>query len=360
MNKNNKYLFTIRSLTGGGAERVVSVLTSYMANEGYDISIIAYDKSSNDYNINDKVKIYYMPKEPNNIIGKIKRFSDMRILIKKINPDVIIPFVGTVLFVSYIASRPEHIPFIRTVRNSPWNEPGTILEKIMRKFLNKKSKAIMVQNEEQIEYFPVKMKEKIFAVPNPLDDVFIDNKKENYSSQINKIISVGRLNSQKNQELLIRAFANILTYYPDITLDIYGEGKEKEKLEYLIKEMNIENNCFLKGRSNNIVNELINADLFIMTSNFEGMPNALMEAMALGLPCISSDCRTGPKTLIQHNETGILFETGNESELIKHIKWSINNIDKLNQMGIKARNDIIGKYSSNQVANDLKLFLDKI
>ena len=107
MNKNNRFLFTIRSLTGGGSERVVSVLASNMAEDGYDVHIIAYDKNEHDYPISDKVKIHYMPNERRGFKGKIARIGDMRAIIEKIEPDIIIPFVGDFLMIN--ALYPESI-----------------------------------------------------------------------------------------------------------------------------------------------------------------------------------------------------------------------------------------------------------
>jgi UDP-N-acetylglucosamine:LPS N-acetylglucosamine transferase len=161
MDKSNKYLFTIRSLTGGGAERVVSVLASGMARAGYDISVIAYDKTVHDYRMDPAVKIYYMPKPRGGVLGKINRISDMKKIITQINPDVVIPFVGTVLFVTYLASRHLRCSFVRTVRISPWQEQQSRLHGLALKYINNKANCIMVQNSEQSTYFSKKLQNKI-------------------------------------------------------------------------------------------------------------------------------------------------------------------------------------------------------
>lgn len=360
MDAGNKYLFTIRSLTGGGAERVVSVLASHMAEDDYDVSIIVYDKSNHDYAISNRVKIYYMPTPKKGAMGKIGRIKDMRQLIDSIKPDIIIPFVGTVLFVSYFASRSAKIPFIRTIRNSPWIEEGHGIQKLFRSYLNNEATAIMVQNEEQIDFFPQKLRKKIFVVPNPLSEQVLLKKKENYSDQIRRCITVGRLEEQKNHEALLKAFAVVKKKYPEMVLDIYGTGREFDRLQKLIEELKIEESCHLKGRNDHIEDELVEADLFVMTSKYEGMPNALMEAMAVGLPCLSSDCKTGPRTLIEDNTNGVLYEEGNDTDLIKKWEYLIEHPVECKKYGLEAMKTIRQKYTYEQVYDDLMNMLNKL
>lgn len=353
MDKSKKYVFTIRSLTGGGAERVVSVLANHMVEDGYNVSIICYGKTDHDYILSPKVNIYFMPTRSNNIRGKISRISDMRSIMQTIKPDVVIPFVGTVLFVSYIVSKTMNVPFVRTVRISPWMEEGGKLQSIIRNHLNYRALAIMVQNEEQIEFFPEKLRNKIFVVPNPISDEFLTKTKSEYRTSIKKFISVGRLTKQKNHELLIRAFSKIVETNEQLSLDIYGNGPEEDNLKALINELHLESKCCLKGRSDTIIDELVTSDVFVLTSDFEGMPNALMEAMAVGLPCISSDCRTGPKTLIDNEKDGLLFKTGDIDDLIAKMLWCLNHPESGMEMGKLARRKIISQYSYDMIYKSL-------
>ena len=133
--------------------------------------------------------------------------------------------------------------------------------------------------------------------------------------KISKIIAVGRLHEQKNYPLLLKAMVDITKIKSEITLDIFGEGNQKKYLEGLVDEYGLANHVFLRGRSQSIEKQLQVADMFVMTSDYEGMPNALMEAMAFGVPCISSDCKTGPRSLIKSFENGLLFQTNNVEDL---------------------------------------------
>lgn len=355
-----KILFTIRSLTGGGAERVVSVLSGLLAEAGEDVHIITYKITDRDYSISEKVQIHEMPQRKDSPATKVMRIFDMRKLIKDVQPDVIIPFVGTVLYVSWFAITGMKIPFVLTIRNNPWTMPEKRMSRRFRDYLAEKSSAIMVQNKEQSEYFSDKLRKKCFVVPNPISEKFIDNYKKNYNKKLSRIIAVGRLHKQKNYLLLLKAMADVTKREPEITLDIFGEGNQKEYLESLINEYGLSNNVFLCGRSQSIEKQLQVADVFVMTSDYEGMPNALMEAMAFGVPCISSDCKTGPKSLIKPFENGLLFQTNNVEDLKEKMKWAIANPDRMKEYGKCARQCLLEEYSSKSALEKMQKLLNYI
>lgn len=343
-----RILFISRTLTGGGAERFVATFSSYLAEKGYFISLLLYEKSENEYPLSDKVSVFVMPQITGRM-GKISRIFSMRKIIKKINPDVIIPFIDTVVLCSFIAQYNLTNIFIYTVRNSPWDEKESYKVKILKSIIIKHADYIMLQNEEQAEYFNSYLKNKEIILPNPIAEKFINSPKKYYSDKIRNIIFVGRLEPQKNVSLLLYVFKEILNNNPNLILRVFGEGSEEESLKNIISTLEIENNCLLCGRNNSIEIELCKSDLFILPSNYEGMPNSLIEAMAVGVPCISSDCRTGPKCLIKPYETGLLFHVNDANDLKEKIEWAINNPKKMEIVGRSGRKFICENFTLDKI-----------
>lgn len=353
MDKPTKCMFTIRSLTGGGAERVVSVLANAMVKQGIDTYIVTYARTDRDYDLDKNVKVIVMPKRKDSIYTKMQRIPDMYKIIHKINPDIVIPFVGTVLYVTWIACLGLKCKFILTVRNNPWVVPESKKERLLRNYIAGKSDAIMIQNEEQGEYFSEALHKNLIVVNNPISQDFINNAKENYTNEVCTVVTAGRLEPQKDHAFLIKAFAKSFADKPQIKLYIYGEGKLKQKLETLIEELSLQDRVFLMGRAINIGEVLQKADLFVMTSKYEGMPNALMEAMMVGVPCISSDCKTGPCSLINNQVNGLLYSNGNETDLIEKFKWCVSNPQQLSSIGKEARRFMLENYTEAKIAESI-------
>ena len=215
----------------------------------------------------------------------------------------------------------------------------------------------MLQNREQQEFFPESYHDRIFIVPNPVQEKFRFCGKEQYAEKLTRICAVGRLHPQKNYPLLLSAMKTIRSSHPDVVLEIYGEGDERSELEELIGRWELGDFCKLMGRTRNVEAVLKEADLFVMSSDYEGMPNALIEALAIGVPCISSDCRTGPRSLIKEGQTGLLFKVGDLDSLTEKMTWALQHPSEMNQMGKAAREDVLDTY---RIENTLSSFLQMI
>lgn len=355
-----RYLFITRTLTGGGAERFVSTFASFLADRGYDVNILTYEVSDKDYPLSANVKLHVMPYVEDSPKGKILRIYRMLQELKRIKPDVLIPFIETVVICTYLVNLVLRKKFIYTVRNSPWQETGGRFSKIMRRIMAATADAIMLQNREQAEYFPESYGRRMFIVPNPVAQKFHGCRKEHYREEISRICAVGRLHKQKNFPLLFAAVKKILPENPRICLEIYGEGEEKASLEAMIGQLGLSQVCCLMGRTANVEAVLQETDLFVLSSDYEGMPNALIEAMAMGVPCISSDCRTGPKGLLKDGQTGLLFRTGDLEDLSQKLAWSLQHPAQMNRMGESAREDVLNTYKIEKTMDAFVRMIDGI
>lgn len=344
MTKNPKYLFITRTLTGGGAERFVSTFASYLAEQGYDIHVLTYEVSDRDYPLSGKVQLHVMPFVEDSLSGKFLRIRRMQQALAEIDADVLIPFIDTVVVCAYLANLGLGKKFIYTVRNSPWHDDAGRFSKFMRSIIARRADAIMLQNREQEDFFPDAYRNRIYIVPNPVAEKFRTCKKENYVGDLTRLSAVGRLHSQKNFPLLLSVVKDVAREYPHIRLEIYGEGDLKQKLDDLIRQQDLTDICCLMGRTSDVEGVLKETDLFVLSSDYEGMPNALIEALAMGVPCISSDCRTGPRSLIRDGQTGLLFETGSLDSLKEKLTWALQHPEEMNRMGKAAREDVLDTY----------------
>ena len=341
-----KVTFAIGSLFGGGAERVVSVWASMLAEKGYKVSVLLYARMENEYPISDKVNVVPIAESTKacNDMSIIKRLRLFRKALKKLKPDVVISFLPVVQVYTRIACIGLRIPRIETVRISPWHAgmDGTKFSKLWRNCFET-SKAVILQSEGQKPFFSKKVQAKSVVIPNPINEIYINNEKTTYNASSHKVVAAGRLSSQKNYKMMIDAISIVKEQYKDVGLSIYGVGELEEELGAYIKKSGLENSVKLMGRTNELYKVYEESDVYVMSSDYEGLPNALAEAMAIGLPCVSTDCKTGPSDLIDNGQNGFLIPCGDVNALAEKIKTIFNmSANEQEELGKKARAKIIG------------------
>lgn len=341
-----KILFCINSLEKGGAERVVCNLSNYLSTE-YDISILTMINSKPQYPLNENIKLYHLDKKikdfnkKSNTLSKllklILRKINMRKMIKFIEPDIIISFLPEISFLVLSSSR-KNDKIIVSVRNDPKIEYSSKIYNFFMKKLYVRANGFVFQTMEAKEYFQGIIDCEVSIIPNPINPDFIELPYNGIRKK--EIVSVGRLVPQKNFDLLIDGFFELSdNYLKDYNLVIYGEGNLREKLEKKIVKLGLENRVFLPGIVDNVKDKIYDSSLFVLTSLYEGMPNALMEAMALGLPVLSSDCPCGgPRELINNGVSGYLFENNNKKDLEDKIVTIISNVKLMKEISKNANN----------------------
>ena len=357
-------LFAIGSLRGGGAERVVSVWASALAEKGYDVSVIVYSRQENEYPVHDNVKIYPIAtsEKESNDISVFERLKRFRRTLKKMKPDVVISFLPIMQIYVALASVGLRIPRVETVRINPWRAGilKSSYSKLWRWCFNS-GNAVILQSEDQKDFFKKSVQEKCVVIPNPINHKYVENEKMLYDSTSHRIVAAGRLAEQKNYTMMIDAIKTVSQEYEDVLLEIYGEGDLEDSLCRYIEEKGLQNNIILKGRSNELYNVYKSADIYLLSSDYEGMPNALAEAMACGLPCISTNCKTGPRDLIDDGKNGFLVECGNAEEMAKKIKLIFSMTDdELKGIGQMARKKVIDLCGNENSLNKLIALIESM
>lgn len=314
-----KILFCIGNLLKGGAERVAANLCNYLINEN-EIMIVTTKGKKSEYKLDKKIKVECLESEETNknfVLKNIDRLKVLKEIMKTENPDIIISFLPEPSYrILFLKLFNRKLKVIVSVRNDPKIEYKTIISRIIMKVLYPLADGFVFQTKEAQDYFNKKIQKKSTIIPNPIKEEFIC---EPYSGKREKIIvTVGRLEEQKNHKMLIDAFSKLPEQFNEYKLIIYGEGNLRKSLEEQVKKLNLTNRVLLPGQVYNIKEKIYKASLFVLSSDYEGMPNALMEAMALGIPCISTDCPCGgPRFLIKNGYNGYLIPTNDIYSLCK-------------------------------------------
>ena len=297
-----RIMLVIGALSFGGAERVMANLANYLTEQGHKVILCTLFEHETPYKINNAVELKQGLAEK----GKLNSFLELRKTARTYKPDVVLSFLTQINIMTIISLLGTKIPVVVSERNDPNFEPAQKYRKILRKLTFPFAKGYVFQTKGAMEYFSPRIQKKGIVIPNP---VFVGDKTKvfEFPERTKEFVAVGRLTEQKNYPLLLKAFAKAVKSHPEYILKIYGEGELKKELSEMIKQLQAENNIFLMGASKTIHDDISKSYGFIMSSDHEGMPNALLEAMSLGLCCIRTDCPCGgPRELIENNENGIL------------------------------------------------------
>lgn len=333
-----KVVFFIPSLGSGGAERVVSVLTSELARQGHDVHVAMLVNRNLNYPLAQAVSIHYLDCERDNDMPVVKRymkrFGKIRRLVKILAPDVVISFMAETNIDVCLALSGMQVPVIVSERNDPALDPTSRVKQWLRRVAYLKPAHFVFQTPDAKAYFSKRIQAKSSIILNPLST----NLPEPFIGERDlRIVSVGRLHQQKNIPLLLSAFASFVEEYPQYVLEIYGEGALEERIKKRILEMGLQDKVHLQGFCKDVHQQIANAAMFVMTSDYEGMPNALLEAMAIGLPCISTDCPCGgPRYLIRSKENGILVPVGEQERLYEAMCYMASHSAEAIKMGENA------------------------
>lgn len=346
-----KVLFICRNFDqmAGGIERMATLMMNEMIDRGFEVALITWDPEDAEphYPLSKKVFWGKLNLGPASIKAgwflRVRRQLALRRMVAQINPDVAIAFqVGTFL-ASRLATFGMGIPMIAAERNSPdlfdyvVNGGGkrARAEKILRL-----ADVITVQIDGYRSKYPASLSERIIAIPNPVDASFAAEYPNENPGMPCRILNVGRLSLQKNQQFLIRAFAKIAVSNPTWELVLVGNGEKRGDIEKLIVELGVKHQVRLAGAVTDVDAWYCSSAFLAFPSLWEGFPNALVEAFSHGLPALGLQTTSGVKDLLVHNENGLLAAP-DEDEFAAALQFMIDHDDFRRQCGRKARASVL-------------------
>ena len=339
-------LFVIPTLQRGGAERVISLLTNEL-NKDCSVLTICLDARGAAYSVGGKLIDLqvgagdgFIPK----IINVFLRSAKIRRIIKRYKPRKVVSFMEAASFPCVIAAYLCQMEKLVTVsvRINPAHLP--IGRRILMAVLYRIANKIVGVSSGVCEYMIGKLKvpsNKCEFIPNPINFHLIDMKSKEPLPISNVggrsfILGVGRLVPQKGFDILIRCFRAIYENY-DVDLVILGEGPGRIELTKMIDHYRLNGRVHLMGDISNPWKWMRNCRIFILSSRYEGWPNALSEAMALGVPCIATDCETGPREIVGDTDGALLVPVGDEEALVNRVSYLLERRDEASRIGDCAR-----------------------
>jgi len=298
--------FVIGSLEAGGAQRVLILLSEGLVKRGHQVTVLTINGLETDcFSLPDSVE-----RKALNLSTRwqvLLKFLKLRAAIISAKPDVIVSFIERVNIMTLLSTRGLGIPVVVSERSAPEDLETHPFWNWMRAWVYLFSSRIILQSQGALDYFLPTFQGKAVIVPNPVVAPPETSLPRRTLTQP-MMLSVGRLHAVKQFDRLISAFAMLKDKHPDWILTIAGDGSLKNKLEKLGQDLELGDRLHLPGYVKSPYALLRQADLFVMTSRVEGFPNALCEAMACGLPVISTDCPSGPREIIRDGVDGILVQ----------------------------------------------------
>ena len=311
----------ISSLRGGGAERVMSIMASHWAACGWRVTLLTYDdgREAPAYGLHAAVDHRHLDIErPSSgaiqaVGNNLKRLPVIRRAIRESTPDAIVSFLDMVNVKTILATLGLGIPVIVSERIDPSRHRIGAAWSVLRRWCYRYATFVVALTPDALRYFPEPIRRRGRVIPNPVSVPF-DAGLARAGGRNKTVMAMGRLVHQKGFDRLITAFSMVAANHPGWSLQIWGEGNDRQELELLRDRLDLQGRVALPGWTSDPFSEMREAGLFVMSSRFEGFPNVLCEAMACGVPVLSFDC-PGPRHIVRDGIDGILVPSDDVNKL---------------------------------------------
>ncbi len=339
-----KIVFHLNCLEQGGAERVVTNLAHQFSSEGYQVIIATEWIGQNEFQIDDKIERVHVglrdgDEKKGRSLKFLLRVLYLREFMKKEKPDILIAFGQRANYRALMSAVGIKCPVLISIRTDPVGHYDAFSDKVQIPLLFPRAAGCVFQTEGARDFFSPKFQKKSRIILNPIHDKYIGRDKP--TERTKTVVHASRIEDFKNQLMLLQAFIKVHERHPDYELKLYGGDSGDGTIELLkacITDYNAESFIHLMGASDSLETEMNDAALFAFSSDWVGLPNALMEAMALGLPVVATDCPCGgPRTIIEHEVNGLLIPIKDQKALEEGMNRLIENPEFAEKLGEQAR-----------------------
>lgn len=350
-----KILFLTSAMNRGGAERVAATLCNAWAERGQAVTLVATysGRGPCEYPLAESVEFVHLvdhvPAGGGRLLGYPARLRALRRLVRERAPDVVIAFLTSVNFAAILATRTLGVPVFACERTDPAASTDfPFWTRLLCRALYPLADRVIVQTDSTARSMHrlVPRARHVAVISNPIPDALLAlPARPAPAGGRRRLVSMGRLSAEKRMDHLIEAFASLATQHPDVDLWIWGEGSLRGQLERQVHAAGLADRVFLPGSTDTPWQEMARGELFVLSSAFEGFPNVMLEAMALGLPCIAYDCPSGPRELSEDGQAAVLVPSGDRQRLREQIDRLLGDATQRATLGARAAASVRHRYA---------------
>ena len=339
-----KIAFFIGHMGYGGAERVISLLANDYCRRGWDTDIVMLLSRDLAQRLEPGVRLVDLSLGGGSYLKRAPYWlRQIRGYLKREKPDCVVSFIGRINALVLTAALGMNIPIVVSERNDPRHDGRGKGMLAFCDALYRTARAVVFQTKAEQECFSEAVKAKGVIIPNPVSTEGVSRREPKGFH----VVTAGRLAEQKNQKMLMDAMALVRREIPEASCTIYGEGELRQELESYVREKGLENTVFLPGHALDIHEKIADASAFVLTSEYEGLPNALIEAMMLGIPCVTTDY-PGSEEVVEDGVTGLIVPRRDAGALAQKLIALARDGELGENLGEKARQEA-EKYRTENV-----------